>query len=434
MESTSTTPPTQPDPRWVITIRRLRYLSLRLLQGALGAFEARSGGLERAVSVWPVPSNDLELADVLNRLACALPSGRASIVIPGFAGLPIASVEEDLEGSGHSLHLNEDFLARCEGIEGTSERVRRDGSRIMVWRARALRELGATGLMNGILCDPSYYLAYEPYNYARLEFLLMTAPERATLRAESRHRFAKMRRALSDRTRAHVIVTGPSLTDAVEGGIDTRGSVVIVCNSIVKSREILARLKPDILVFADPVFHFGVSKYAAEFRANAKRTLQDYPNCYCVVPEPFAPLVRGHLGGAGERVIGMPYRTWGSYTIPTEEDFFVKGTDNIMTLLMLPLAYSLAQEVWIAGADGRKKDDRYYWRHNASVQFGDLLGDAFRAHPAFTRDRSYEDYYDRHCSIVERLILHAERARGIATRSLTPSHIPALRSRLAGAR
>ena len=37
------------------------------------------------------------------------------------------------------------------------------------------------------------------------------------------------------------------------------------------------------------------------------------------------------------------------------KNFYIKGSGNILTLLMLPIAFSLYDEIMLAGFDGRKK-------------------------------------------------------------------------------
>jgi hypothetical protein len=85
--------------------------------------------------------------------------------------------------------------------------------------------------------------------------------------------------------------------------------------------------------------------------------------------------------------------------------------------------------VRIAGCDGRKPNENYFWKHNADTQYSDnLMASAFAAHPAFFRDRDYSDYYAQHCREVEDLLAAGEQ-HGRTVESVTPSWIPALAAR-----
>ena len=97
-----------------------------------------------------------------------------------------------------------------------------------------------------------------------------------------------------------------------------------------------------------------------------------------------------------------------------------------MTTLMLPLGFLLADEVTIAGSDGRQPTEKYFWAHNTQLQYSDeMMKTVFDAHPSFFRYVDYSDYYDEYCQSLEALIQVGE-AAGKTVRPLTPSWIPAL--------
>ena len=121
---------------------------------------------------------------------------------------------------------------------------------------------------------------------------------------------------------------------------------------------------------------------------------------------------------------GKPAWHW-----PTPERMTVRMTNNVLTHMMLPIAFALSDRVEIAGCDGRQPNESYFWRHNTRTQYpDDLMATAFDAHPAFFRDRDYADYYDEHCRELEELLLTGEAAGKFAV-GVTPSYIPALSRR-----
>jgi hypothetical protein len=107
----------------------------------------------------------------------------------------------------------------------------------------------------------------------------------------------------------------------------------------------------------------------------------------------------------------------------------VRPGSSVLTILMLPLALMLADEVSIAGADGRQPTENYFWTHSTKLQYSDaMMQTVFDAHPAFFRDRDYEDFYDTYCEELESLI-HVGESAGKIVRGAAPSWIPALQAR-----
>lgn len=227
--------------------------------------------------------------------------------------------------------------------------------------------------------------------------------------------------------RAVVLGTGPSaeLLDPTAPEV-ADAQVRIVCNSAVGNRELVAALRPTHVVFADPVFYFGPSRYTAAFRADLVRTVQE-TGAAVVVPEHHASLLLAHHPELRDRLVAI--RTEGGWNVPSLQTPTVRDSGNILTLFMLPLAFALARHVEVAGCDGRKPDEKYFWTHGRTTQYAEgLMRDVFESHPGFFRHRSYTDYYERHCAQLEELAQLGE-AMGRTVRGLTPSWIPALARR-----
>lgn len=232
--------------------------------------------------------------------------------------------------------------------------------------------------------------------------------------------------------RALVVATGPSLAELDLSTI--RQEVRITCNSAVRDAALLRALDPHLIAFADPVFHFGPSLYAHRFREDVARALE-LTRAHLLVPDRFAALLLHHVPAAQGRVVafGPTAREWTWPTSPADP-VVVRGTDNILTLAMLPAAFALAEVVEVAGSTGRQPDERYFWQHNRATQYPDeVMQTAFAAHRSFFRDRLYDDYYEHHCAELDDLVRVAE-SRGKTVRSITTSWIPALHDRGHGGR
>lgn len=225
--------------------------------------------------------------------------------------------------------------------------------------------------------------------------------------------------------RSIVLATGPSISDYRR--FDTEGAMVIACNSVIKSRDIMDRVQPQILVFADPIFHYGPSVYAATFRHDLEHALARY-DFTIVTPMKYYSTLLDTVPSAAGRMIAVPFERDCGVVMDLEREFRTKVTDNILTLLMLPLAYSFSDEVLVLGCDGRPLEDNdYFWKHGGEVQYADKMSSIKQAHPSFF-SMDYDDYYARHLLNTERFVQMAD-AQGKTFVSGGFSHIPAMKKR-----
>jgi hypothetical protein len=239
---------------------------------------------------------------------------------------------------------------------------------------------------------------------------------------------ASAARLLRKRTsgRAIVLATGPSARLVDLEALDYE--VRITCNSAVRDKELLRKFAPDVIAFSDPVFHFGPSRYAAAFREDLRDAL-DITDAVLLTSQYFVEPLLAHMPEIEPRLAVLPFDDEPRWRWPTVEAPGVRVTGNVLTNLMLPAAFALADDVSIAGCDGRSPNENYYWKHNVRTQYNDeLMRAAFDAHLGFFQYRSYEDYYDEHCRQLEEFLAVAEKS-GKRVSGLTPSHIEALRRR-----
>lgn len=228
---------------------------------------------------------------------------------------------------------------------------------------------------------------------------------------------------------SYVFGTGPSLSPYCEKH-DFSDGICIIANSIVKNEALLRKLAPKIIAAGDPIFHAGISQYAAEFRrslVNAMRLtgawfvcpLRDYNVYLHFMPEDLR-----------DRIVAIPFDRERQYSSDLTIDFRVFPYANVLTLLLLPLASTLSTEIRVVGCDGRPlNEDKYFWAHDKAAQFNDEMENIKHVHPGFF-SISYNDYYLEHCRDLE-IVVSALEGEGRSIRAATPSHIPALKSRYA---
>ncbi len=241
--------------------------------------------------------------------------------------------------------------------------------------------------------------------------------------AECRQKFVDMAAELGRGRRAYVFGTGPNLEEIT--GKELLDGIRVVSNSLVRNERLMEKIRPSIVCCGDPVFHAGCSGYAAEFRRNLAAAMQRYP-LYAVVPITHYPYYCAHFPAELlPRIIGVPINKLGHFNFDLLSNYQVNQTGNILTMLMLPVAATLAHEICVGGCDGRSdKAQTYFWSHHTPSQIADKMDAAKLAHPGFFKI-SYTDYYEQHCATLELLMREGEQA-GRIFRNVTTSHVPSL--------
>ena len=226
--------------------------------------------------------------------------------------------------------------------------------------------------------------------------------------------------------KGYIFGTGPNLSLA--RNYDFSDGVSIACNSMVRNRALLDRLRPPLIVIGDPIFHAGPSSYAAAFRSELVGALDRYDS-YLIVPLRDYHIYKTYLPSRfHSRIAAIPYKNQEEPNLDLAKNFYVASTANVLTLFLIPLASTFFKDISLAGCDGRSLDeDGYFWGHDKASQFSDQMEKIKQAHPAFFVI-DYNDYYMDHCNTLGKWLTKAEEA-GNTISNLTPSYIPALRDR-----
>ena len=241
----------------------------------------------------------------------------------------------------------------------------------------------------------------------------------------SNRRFAALAETLQPLKTAYLFCSGPEVSRYANYRFDD--GINIVCNSVINDAELLAAAAPHIQIFGDPIFHFGCSSYAHEFRQTLARTQAQY-GYHCIVPIKYFNLFTYWQPQLSEVSMAVPFDVQMPINLDLLNDFRLHTTDNILTFLMLPVASTLARDIYLLGCDGRPlSQNDYFWKHNEKTQFVGQMTNIQEVHPSFFK-LDYDEYYLRHCDNTQ-AYLQAGEQRGLRYQALTPSHIPALRAR-----
>ena len=199
----------------------------------------------------------------------------------------------------------------------------------------------------------------------------------------------------------------------------------MICNSIVKNKNFLNQAKPKYLMFGDPIFHPGPSKYAEKFRDDVRYLIDEYNTQIFTLSRDYAIYKNVFENKYLNNFSFVPMKKTKEYNSNLLENFYIKGTGNILTLLMFPIAYSLYDEIVLAGFDGRKKEENsYYWKHSKKNQYDDLLEEIKFIHSGYFKKNNifYDQYYENHLETVKNWIDLSKTSNKII-KSLTPSNI-----------
>ncbi len=379
----------------------------------------REGPLDRIV-MWPPVRTGAELADLSARIRWYLPDH--------------CTVEVPVEGIGLIPQPVPWFDADDQGTPGNvvvvpAQTIDFNGRTVAVWRdtRRTIRSPRiARRIADVTIVDPSYLGLTDVASYTDLAQRSAPVADLDAARRQSSANLERLLRSVDGARAALVYGTGPSMRDVMphEVGAD----VVIACNSAVRDPAWIEATRPNVIAFADPVFHYGPSRYAATFRIDLQKAVE-VSDAYVATTSRYLPLLVRHLPDLVERAVVLDMVPGSKFTVPSPASPSVTLTENVLTLLMLPLAGAMGLDVAIAGCDGRARGETYFWRHSSEGQYSDeLMETAAKAHPAFFRDRNYGDYYATHCKVLEKQISALERA-GRTVTCATPSMIPALAAR-----
>ena len=403
----------------------------------------RSTGTMARITYFPVVEDEDQLIDLLSRAAWFLtPAPIEKIFVPVSAARLSETPWKVAPGMDPAIAKRFDALRELiefvpvSGRAGIPRAVRK-ASIVLRWRETGSSRWVPKKTLDKWLegkevwhVDPNAD-RYEGSFYINVSFRHIR--RNAAVLRENQRKFDLLADRLGRREQAYILATGPSVGSYAE--FDYAEALSIVCNTVVLDEALMETVRPEILVFADPIFHFGPSQYAARFRRSVRRAAAKFDFDICI-PLKYYGIFTAAMPELADRTIGIPFRKGREFNFDLVRDFELRTTDNVLTLVMLPLAATFARRVGILGCDGRPLDENtYFWAHNRATQIDEKMANIQQVHPAFF-DIDYNDYYLEHCDTLAEQLEAGEQA-GWRFESLGFSHIPALKDRMvatAGAR
>lgn len=247
------------------------------------------------------------------------------------------------------------------------------------------------------------------------------------------NRFSEIKNALKSHNKAYLFGTGPSLIGATD--FDFSDGIRIVCNTIVKSDRLWEHIKPNIVVAGDAIHHYSNTEYAKNFRKDLLNRLAMDDKLVFIYPCDFHAYIRKEFSQANSCQLLPILNSSSVNPLKHVNTFFSKpATENVLTMLQLPISISLSRVVYFIGYDGKRKGDSGFWKSSDEYNYIDDMNELKFQYPAFfnyyLNKKEHDLSYVRkvHGEVLERALLKHEK-RGFIFKSLTTSNTETFQKR-----
>lgn len=305
---------------------------------------------------------------------------------------------------------------------------------ILIWKEAQAYNIPIHMHSRTYLIDPNTLPPVEPRNLRSLSLVCSSQDKIDRCLNKSKERFEALIKFCQNAPSVTLVGNGPSGL-AVLDNIDLQ-THYIICNSAVKNTRLLEALHPKVIVFNDPVFYSGYKPYTKQFCNDLVEACLKH-GIFALTGLDSGLLLLEHYPEIEPYLITIPVKRNAetklstfqkAFNIPQVDDFYVDDSWNILTLYMLPIAAALNDLTYLWGFDGRKPDEKYYWKHNQGLQYTDLMQEVIKAHPAFFKNVDKAEYYVRHCESLEAMLCHFEELN-CEFINKTISYVPPLQKR-----
>ncbi len=264
--------------------------------------------------------------------------------------------------------------------------------------------------------------------YCIVQWLALAEKDRARVLTKNA---LKLKKALSGvetagSGNAVVIGTGTSTEQAFE--YDFSDCLTVVCGTLISNPKLMKHIQPDFICAGDVVSHFGVSEYAERFRRDLELYLSQ-SGAFFLTTARIGYVLTAHYPHLSEKIILCDQLT-DDPVIDLNGYFALPRLGSTLNTLMLPLASTFADRIYLLGFDGRNPnadENDNFWAHSELAHYRDLIYSSHAYHPTFNSLRQAATY-TRFVKSTEQSFVAGE-MWGKRYYSLTASHIPALKAR-----
>ena len=187
------------------------------------------------------------------------------------------------------------------------------------------------------------------------------------------------RNRLREYKRCYVLGTGPSLEKAIAR--DWSDGARVVCNTIVRDKELWHHVKPHILFAGDAAYHYSFAGHACAFRDDLKKRLHETETLF-LYPSEFDAFVRREFSCCEDALVPVPKGMKKQLDIDLTRDFEFGNFHNVLPRL-LTIACTLCEEVGLWGFDGRAPGAEGFWKNSPRHTYPEFMEELREAYPAF---------------------------------------------------
>lgn len=195
----------------------------------------------------------------------------------------------------------------------------------------------------------------------------------------SKERFSKKVERLQKFSKAYVFGTGPSLEKAKER--DWVDGYRIVCNTIVRDKELWDHIDPHFIVAADAIYHFGCDDFAKSFRHDLQARLANSDTLF-LYPDMFDAIVRKTMDIDPQKLVPVPIGRHKCVHYGLQNKFSFSRLGNVLPMLLV-VACSLAKHICLWGFDGKAPGDTLFWKNSSRHHYPEHVPALQKAHPMF---------------------------------------------------
>jgi len=211
-------------------------------------------------------------------------------------------------------------------------------------------------------------------------------PKQDDILLSSKQRFKKELKSIMHEKyeKSYIFGTGPSLINADK--YDWSDGYRIVCNTIVKSDKLWKNINPHFIVAGDAIHHFSHTNYAKAFRKDLAYRLENSKVLF-IYPELFHKFIINEFSNYKSQLFPIPSSHYETILINLTLNFVKPSTENILSMLQFPLAYTLSKKIFFYGYDGRGKNDKMFWESSKEYNYIEYMPELHTEFPGFF------DYY-----------------------------------------
>lgn len=330
--------------------------------------------------------------DHLNRLRWYLPGTKDKQVN---IALRVLGDENELGTQPpHSARYESRFHSQAR-VEGASyHEAIRSADLVLLWSLESrgkLEEILGLRVKPVVEVDLENSRCVEFGNYAKLSWIFgVSSSLKRKLARDSRRRLRAYVSSIPAKKKVFALVLGTGPSFERYSMFDRQGGIVIACNSAVSDPDFLRVFRPDFITFGDAAHHAGPSLRAHKFRKELLFALELLPDLRVLSTAHYYPMFSKLFARFENRFIWLSQgNRKPNYNLVSNP--LLPSLASTMNIHMLPLAATVAHDIFILGVDGkslREDENEDFWGHSKKLAYGEQLDCFHVAHPTYDRIRT----------------------------------------------